>query len=201
LRVLILSGGKGTGLLPLTKYHPKVMAAIHGKPFIYYLLKLYKKHNIILSIGYMKEIIKTWCKENNIWLEYAEENELLGHSGAILNAQQFLTSVKVYAVVNGDTYHNINLDDVKKKFINDKKSIAMQVFAKNILTNKSDCCGIYLFKQKCFNYFRKGIHTDEILRCIPTMKCYLKDKFYLDIGSHKGLKYAKESKLFKEEDK
>jgi len=198
MRVLILSGGKGTGLLPLTKYHPKVMTSIHGKPFLYYLLKLYEQHDIVMSVGYMKEIIKNWCKESNIWLEYAEENELLGHSGAILNAQQFLTNVKVYAVVNGDTFHNINLNDIKKKFIKNKKSIAMQVFAKNLITDKINCCGIYLFKQKCFKYFRIGIHTDEIIRCIPTEETYLKNKYYLDIGSHKGLKYAKKSKLFGE---
>lgn len=197
--VLILSGGKGTGLFPLTKHHPKIMSSIHGKPFLYHILKLYEKHNIIMSIGYMKEAIKNWCRENNIWLEYAEENEPLGHSGAILNAQSFLQDSKIFAVVNGDTYHNINLDSVKRGFLKNKDFIAIQVFARNILTDKSDCCGIYMFKQDCFKYFRKGIHTDEILRCIPTAKQHLQDKFYLDIGSHKGLKYAKESKLFRED--
>ncbi len=199
MRVLIMSGGKGTGLLPLTKHHPKIMASIHGEPFIRYLLKLYKEHDIVLSIGYMKEAIKSWCKENFIWLEYAEEDELLGHSGAILNAQSFLEHAKVFAVVNGDTYHNINLDRTKKDFLKNKKFIARQIFARNLLTDEINCCGIYLFKQECFKYFRKGIHTDEILRCIPTEKIYFKSKSYLDIGSHKGLKYAKESKLFKRE--
>lgn len=173
------------------------MSTIHGKPFLYYLLKFYEKHDIVMSVGYMKEIIKNWCKENNIWLEYAEEDELLGHSGAILNAQHFLANVKVFAVVNGDTYHNINLNSIKREFAKNKDFVAMQVFARNLLTDKPDCCGIYMFKQECFKYFRVGIHTDEILRCIPTAKQYLQDKFYLDIGSHKGLKYAKESKLFR----
>lgn len=197
MRILVLSGGKGTGLLPLTKYHPKIMSTIHGKPFLCYLLKLYEKHDIVMSIGYMKEGIKSWCKENNIWLEYAEEDEPLGHSGAILNAQRFLEDTKVFAVVNGDTYHNINLNSVKRDFAKNKDFIATQIFARNILTDKPDCCGIYMFKQECFKYFRKGIHTDEILRCIPTAKQYLQNKFYLDIGSHKGLRYAKESKIFR----
>lgn len=199
MRILIMSGGKGTGLLPLTKHHPKIMSSIHGKPFLHYLLKLYEEYDIVLSVGYMKEAVKNWCKENNIWLEYAEEDELLGHSGAILNAQHFLTNVKVFAVVNGDTYHNINLNSIKKDFLKNKDFVATQVFARNLLTDKPDCCGIYLFRQECFKYFRKGIHTDEILRCIHTAKQYLQDKFYLDIGSHKGLKYAKESKLFRED--
>lgn len=198
MKVLILAGGKGTRLLPLTKYHHKSMVSIHGKPFLYYLLQLYTKHDTVMSVGYMRDSIKNWCKEQNIWLEYAEEDELLGHSGAILNSKPFLQDSKVFAVVNGDTYHNIKLNNIKNDFIKDKKSIALQVFAKNILTNKIDCCGIYMFKQECFKYFRKGIHTDEILRCIPTIKKQFDDKYYLDIGSHKGLKYAKESKLLKE---
>ena len=45
---------------------------------------------------------------------------------------------------------------------------------------------------------RKGMHTNDILKCIPTSKMYLKDKWYLDIGTHEGLRYAKQSKLFKE---
>ncbi len=197
MKLLILSGGMGTGLLPLTKHHPKVMASIHGKPFLDYLLKLYEEHDIVMSVGYMKETIKNWCMGKFIWLEYAEEDRLLGHSGAILNAQSFLKDSKIFAVVNGDTYHNINLDKAKQGFLKNKKFIARQIFTKNILTDEVDCCGIYIFKQECFKYFRKGIHTDEILKCIPTEKICFRKKYYLDIGSHKGLKYAKKSKLLR----
>lgn len=198
MKLLIVAGGKGTHLLPLTKYHPKCLVSIHGKPFLYYLLKLYKKYDITLSVGYQKEAIKNWCKENDIYLEYAEENEALGHSGAILNAQPMLSNCRVFIVANGDTYHNIDINKIKKGFLADKDHIAMQVFAINKLTNKSGCCGVYILKQECFKYFRKGIHTDEILRCIPTAKVYLNNNYYLDIGTHEGLRYAKSSKLFKE---
>lgn len=198
MKLLILAGGEGRRLLPLTKYHHKVMSSVHGKPFLHYLLQLYQKHDIVLSLGYRKDDIKNWCKEYNIWLECAEELTPLGHSGAILNAKQFLSSGKIFAVVNGDTYHDINLNSVKLGFANNKNFVAMQVFANNVLTGKPDCAGIYIFKQECFKYFREGMHTDEILKCIPTSKIYLKDKNYLDIGTHEGLRYAKKTKFLKE---
>ena len=195
MRILIMAGGKGVRLLPLTKYHPKILTSIHGKAFLHYILNLYKKHDVILSIGHQKEAIKDWCKENKVYVEYAEESEELGHSGAILNAQPLLSNVKMFAVVNGDTYHNIDIDDVKKGFLSDKEHMAMQIYATNKLTNKPDCSGIYILKQECFKYFRKGIHTDDILRCIPTTKVYLNNNYYLDIGTHAGLKLAKASKI------
>ena len=198
MRTLILAGGKGTRLLPLTEYHHKVMTSIHGQPFLYYLLKLYNKHDVVLSVNHLKDGIKSWCKENHIWHEFVEEPEFMGHSGAILYAQPFLEKYKIFAVVNGDTYHNINLNTMRREFVADKDKLALKVFAVNKLTDKQDCCGIYMFKPDCFKYFRKGIHTDYILRCIPTKTIHLENKWYLDIGSHEGLRFAKQSQLLQE---
>jgi len=196
MKVLILAGGKGTRLLPLTKYHPKVLSSIHGKPFLHYLLKLYKKYDVIMSIGHMKESIKSWCKENDIWIEYAEEDEPMGHSGAILYARPFIGNAKVFAVVNGDTYHNIDINSIKKGFSKDNENFAIKVMAKNMLNDKIECSGIYIFKDKCFKFFRKGIHTDDIIKCIP-FKEVVADGYFFDIGSHVGLKYAKQCKYLK----
>lgn len=146
----------------------------------------------------MREVVKQWCKENDIWVEYSCEDAELGHCGAIINSLNFVDGNSIYAVVNGDTYHNLNLNAIRKVFSEDKKAIAMKVISKNILTNKLDGCGVYMFKKKCSKYFRKGVHTDEILKCIPTMQFIASDNFYLDIGSHKGLKKAKESKILLE---
>lgn len=150
-----------------------------------------------MSVGYKKEAIKDWCRSNDIFMEYVEEEDLLGHSGAIMHAYPFLSSCKMFAVVNGDTYHNIDINKIKKDFLK-SKNVARKIYTKNILTKKIDGCGIYLFKQECFKYFRKKIHTDNMLRCIQTEEIYLNDKYYIDIGSHDGLKHIKQSSLLKE---
>ena len=50
MRILILAGGKGKRLKPLTDYVPKVMVSVHGKPFLHYMLEQYKKHDIVISL-------------------------------------------------------------------------------------------------------------------------------------------------------
>ena len=54
-QAVILVGGLGTRLGALTKFTPKPMLKVHGKPFVYYLVKKLKRQgiqNIILSTGY-----------------------------------------------------------------------------------------------------------------------------------------------------
>ena len=110
MRVLILAGGVGSRLLPLTAYHPKIMTSVHGVPFIKYLMKLYRRYDVLLSLGHMRECVKEWLRDNDVLMECVDEYENLGHSGAILHAKPFLEGKKYFCVVNGDTYHNIDLD-------------------------------------------------------------------------------------------
>jgi len=194
---LILAGGKGTRLLPLTKYHPKVMTSIHGKPLLHYLLKLYEKEDIILSLCYMSKSVKGWLRQNKHWPEIVNEEVPQGHGGAILYAQPFLDNCKMFAVVNGDTIHDINLNLVKRNFLK-SKDIAIKVNATNAVNNKIEGSGVYLFKKDIFRFLRKNIHTDDILKCVPTQELELKDNYYIDIGSHTNLRFAKNSKFFQE---
>src|SRR3972149_6007580 len=112
MRLLILAGGKGERLLPLTKYHPKALTSIHGKAFLWYLFNLYAKHDIVLSVGHMADSIRFWCKEHGYWPEYVQEDRPMGHGGAIAYAQPFLDNNKIFAVANGDTFHNIDIAEV-----------------------------------------------------------------------------------------
>ena len=63
---IILAGGKGARLWPLTKEVPKPMLPIKGKPIICHQIELLKKYglnNIIISIGYLGEIIENCLKD------------------------------------------------------------------------------------------------------------------------------------------
>src|SRR3989338_7624709 len=62
-KALILAGGKGTRLEPITHEIPKPLIPIKGKPILQHIIELLKKHNIreiILSVGYKKEKIKEY---------------------------------------------------------------------------------------------------------------------------------------------
>jgi len=115
MRILILCGGKGLRLYPLTEHMPKSMVSIHGKPFLYYLFKRFKKHDLVLSVGYKKEAIKNYCKEEDFLVEYVEESESLNTGGALYNAQEFFGNSRKFAVINGDTILFDNFEKLAKK--------------------------------------------------------------------------------------
>jgi len=116
MEAIILAGGKGTRLRPLTLTVPKPMVPIEEKPFLYYLLKMLKDEGVtrvIFSTGYLGEQIKDYFGES--WLDlkitYVQEKEPLGTGGAISACMDKVTDDEV-VVINGDTYCQIDLNEM-----------------------------------------------------------------------------------------
>lgn len=66
MEVIILAGGLGTRLRSVVNMVPKCMAPVAGKPFLWYILKYLTKYNVthvILSVGYLREVIYKWIDE------------------------------------------------------------------------------------------------------------------------------------------
>jgi len=194
----MMAGGKGTRLSPLTEYAPKVMMSIHGRPFLYYLIKEYQKHDIVLSVNYMREAIKNWCRLTRNYLEFVDEPEFYGTGGALRLAKPFLHNKRKFAVVNGDTIL-LNEDLAKLGKVHDyKKDVATVIYAKDVLDGKRKHSGMYIFSQSIFDYVKspKVFNIEDKLDQIPHKICESNSTF-LDIGSHEGLAYAKKN-LFRE---
>ena len=89
MKAIILAGGLGTRLRPLTYDTPKPLLPIKDKPLIEWTILNLKKHgitDIILSIGYKAEMIKDYFKsgeEFGVNISYNVEEELLGTGGAV----------------------------------------------------------------------------------------------------------------------
>ena len=67
MKVVILAGGLGTRLSEYTHSIPKPMIDIKGKPMIYYIMKHFSKYGFkefYLALGYKKEIVKRYFKNN-----------------------------------------------------------------------------------------------------------------------------------------
>ena len=198
MRILILAGGKGTRLLPLTKYSPKIMMSIHGRPFLYYLLKAYRKSDIVLSVNYKREAIRNWCRFTKNYLEFVEEPEYCGTGGAVRMAEQFLKGKRRFVVVNGDTYLDEPIEQILRTH-NYKKDVTTTVYAKNVFTGKREHAGIYIFSQSIFDYLQKPrfFNIEDKFDEIPH-KVYESKSSFIDIGTHESLKYAKK-KMFRED--
>ena len=112
---VILAGGLGTRLSSVVSDRPKVMASIHGKPFVVYLLEQLKGAGInhaILCVGHMGQKIREALGNSyhGLTLEYSWEKELLGTGGAIRLASVYLRS-ETALILNGDSYCQLDIDE------------------------------------------------------------------------------------------
>lgn len=121
MEVIILAGGLGTRLRSVVSEVPKCMAPVAGKPFLWYLLKYlsrYEVSKVILSVGYLREVIYKWIDEVKFEFpfefEYAVEEVPLGTGGGIKLAMSKAASGDV-VVLNGDTFFDVNLSELMKK--------------------------------------------------------------------------------------
>jgi len=115
---LILCGGKGTRLRPLTYEIPKVLIPINGKPILEYNIKLMKKHgikDIVLATGYLGKMIKEYFGNGSkfgVNIKYSEEETPLGTGGALKLAKDSLK--ETFIMCNGDELKDIDLKEMFK---------------------------------------------------------------------------------------
>ena len=110
---IILAGGQGKRLRPLTDGIPKCMVPINGKPMLQYnidLLRKYKIENIVVACGYKCEKIKHHYDDS---LVYSVEDEPLGTAGAVRRALDHVESEE-FLVVNADDLSNLDIDKLAK---------------------------------------------------------------------------------------
>lgn len=132
MQAVILAGGLGTRLKPMTEKVPKVMLPVKGKPFIVYLLGLLADsgiNRIVLCVGYLGEQVREYLGEGRklgINIAYSQEGKLLGTGGALKQAQGLLD--ERFLVINGDTYLPIDYGQVERSFTNRGKKALMVVY-------------------------------------------------------------------------
>ena len=116
LKAVILVGGEGTRLRPLTYSTPKPMMPVLNRPFLEHTIAYLKKcgvDNIILALSYLPEAIQDYLGDGSnlrVGLTYAVENNPLGTAGAVKNAEQHLSST--FVVLNGDVFTGLDLADM-----------------------------------------------------------------------------------------
>ncbi|OOC46915.1 hypothetical protein XO09_04205 [Thermosipho sp. 1223] len=113
-KVLIMAGGKGTRLQPLTKVIPKPLVPYKDKTIIENIMEQFINSGFdefILSINYKKELIKNYFSELKYNIEYIEEKEFLGTAGSI-SYLRFYDIKKPFFVANCDVLINIDFSEV-----------------------------------------------------------------------------------------
>lgn len=114
---ILLVGGFGTRLMPLTKNTPKPMLTVAGIPVTEHQLNMAKAAGIteiVLATSYLSEVFIPYFGDGSKWgmkIKYAVEKVPLGTGGAIRNAAQLLESDESVVVLNGDVLSSHNLSE------------------------------------------------------------------------------------------
>ena len=125
MKAIILAGGIGKRLRPITDYVPKPLVPLHNIPILEWQIKYLKKfgiNEIIICTGYKTEMIENYLamkKNIEIKIKFSKEKTPLGTGGAIKKAAKSLKD-KSFLVLNGDIITNIDL----KKLVKSPNSIA-----------------------------------------------------------------------------
>jgi len=129
-RVIIMAGGKGERLMPLTENTPKPLLTIREKPIVQYIIEAFLKYgfeNITLSVGYKSEKLINYFNEHEIlskYISYISETHPLDTAGSLsLIPRDNL--IKPVIVKNGDIIANVNYDELLKFHNNHDKPITI----------------------------------------------------------------------------
>ncbi|MFP3197824.1 MAG: nucleotidyltransferase family protein [Sulfolobaceae archaeon] len=127
MKAVILAGGFGKRLRPLTDERPKPLIEIAGKPIIEWQIKWLKKFgvtSVFVLAGYKKEVLIDWVAKNQdklgIPIAILTEDQPLGTGGAIKRLNGFISNGEKFFVLNGDILTNLDLSK-----LGDDKAVAV----------------------------------------------------------------------------
>ncbi|MEK6809932.1 MAG: nucleotidyltransferase family protein, partial [Nanoarchaeota archaeon] len=136
---IIVAGGLGTRLRPLTETAPKPLLPIHGKPIIEHVIKNLHKHGIskiIISIGYKAEQVQQYFGDGSslgVSIDYMLESEPLGTGGAVRLASKNLT--KPFFLAWGDNLMDLNFSSMEQEFISANVPLIMALTPREDVEN------------------------------------------------------------------
>lgn len=113
IKAVVMAGGEGTRLRPLTSNQPKPMVPVFNRPIMEYIIELLKKHNIkdiVVTLQFMPQLIKNYFGDGSdlgVNIIYAVEQQPLGTAGSVKNAQEHLDDT--FIVISGDALTDIDL--------------------------------------------------------------------------------------------
>ncbi len=118
MKAVILVGGQGTRLLPLTANRPKPLIPLVNRPFLDHVLNLLRAHGIqdvALAIAHLAENFEQAYGDGSqlgMKLAYVREIEPMGTGGGIKNVEKYLEPDQTFVVFNGDILTDLDLTDM-----------------------------------------------------------------------------------------
>lgn len=130
MKAVIMAGGEGTRLRPLTCNMPKPMVPVANRPVMFHIIELLKKHGIseiAVTLQYMPEKIKEYFDDGSdlgVNIKYYTEKFPLGTAGSVKNTEDFIDDT--FIVISGDALTDIDLSSAIN-FHKNKNAVATLV--------------------------------------------------------------------------
>ena len=184
--VVIMSGGLGMRLRPLTSKLPKALVLVNKKPMLSIVIKNFKNYgykNFFLTTFYKHNLIKNYFKNGNILgvkIDYIREKKPLGTAGSLFAVKKRIKD-RNFLLSNCDVLSDINYKNILDFHISNKADLTIAVKKytsrsqygeinlkgifvkdivekpkKNIIINS----GIYVLKTSSINFLRKNNHIE-----------------------------------------
>jgi dTDP-glucose pyrophosphorylase len=211
---VIMAGGKGTRLLPLTKDTPKPLLKVGGKEIISYNFNRLLQYGITrqyVSVNYLSQQLEDFCTDynDNIHFRIIKEEEYLGTAGALSLINDLYNDTIL--LMNSDILTNIDYEDFYKSFIAENADIMVAsipyqvnlpyaIFDANEREVKSfkekpnytyyANAGIYLIKKEMLidipkdKLFNATDLMNHVIRSNKKLIHYPIRGYWLDIGKH-----------------
>ncbi|MCL6107005.1 MAG: sugar phosphate nucleotidyltransferase [Actinobacteria bacterium] len=116
MKAVVMAGGEGTRLRPLTSNQPKPMVPIVNKPCMEHIIELLKLHglnDVVVTVAFLPQIVRGYFGDGSLLgvsIEYSVEESPLGTAGSVRNAAEHLD--ETFIVISGDALTDFDLSEV-----------------------------------------------------------------------------------------
>lgn len=129
IKAVLMAGGKGSRIRPLTLSRPKPLIPVANRPMIEYIIAKIKNtgyRDLVVTLSYMKNQIKSLLQKDfpELNIKYSAEKEPLGTAGGVKKASKYLNDT--FFVLSGDVLVDVNLNKLLE-FHKEKKALVTMV--------------------------------------------------------------------------
>jgi mannose-1-phosphate guanylyltransferase / phosphomannomutase len=189
MKAVVMAGGEGTRLRPLTSNQPKPMVPIVGKPCMEHILELLREHgltDVIVTVAFLPQAIRSYFGEGEtlgLTIGYSVEESPLGTAGSVRLAARQLD--ETFLVISGDALCDLDLSKLIE--FHKKRGAAVTIGLKSVenplefgivVTDEEGRIERFLEKPSWGQVFSDTINTGiyvlepEVLKHVPTDRPY-----------------------------
>lgn len=118
MKAVVMAGGEGSRLRPLTLYRPKPMVPIVNRPVMGHIIELLKRHHIteiVATLQYRADDIQNYFGDGShvgVTMQYSVEPQPLGTAGSVKFAEKYLARDEPLLIISGDALTDFNLGEI-----------------------------------------------------------------------------------------